>query len=38
MDYLNADENGVCPNGIQLSWTVTSCDMVVRKASEDGNE
>ncbi len=26
MDYLKADENGVCPNGKQLSWTVTSCN------------
>jgi len=25
LDYLKADENGVCPNGVQLSWTQTSC-------------
>ncbi len=26
LDYLKADDNGVCPNGTQLSWTVTSCN------------
>ena len=26
MEYLKADEDGVCPNGTQLSWTVTSCN------------
>lgn len=26
MDYLKADETGKCPDGTQLSWTVTSCN------------
>ena len=26
MDYLKADEEGKCPDGTQLSWTVTSCN------------
>ena len=26
LDYLKADEEGVCPNGTQLSETVTSCN------------
>ena len=25
-DYLKADEEGKCPNGVQLSWTQTSCN------------
>ncbi len=26
MDYLKADSTGKCPDGTQLSWTVTSCN------------
>jgi len=26
MDYLKVDETGKCPDGTQLSWTVTSCN------------
>ena len=36
MEYLKADSNGVCPNGTQLSWTVTSCDMVVPASENEG--
>ena len=25
-DYLKADEEGKCPNGVQLNWTQTSCN------------
>lgn len=25
MDYLKAGSDGKCPNGVQLSWTKTSC-------------
>jgi len=26
LDYLKADDEGKCPNGVQLSWTQTSCN------------